>query len=114
MKRNISFSAGPFLLIDKIENKYNLFGILFEALGGKAKHLKESAKLFAYNKLAKSLSINRINEIFEEIGFKKNPSDRGLYRDLSRIGVKAPLILERYQLFLKRNNFISSEQFIDF
>lgn len=119
MKRNISFSAGPFLLIDKIENKYNLFGILFEALGGKAKHLKESAKLFAYNKLAESLSINRIQEVypyelFEEIGFKKNPSDRGLYRDLSRIGIKAPLILERYQLFLKRNNFVSGEQFIDF
>ena len=93
MKRNISFSAGPFLLIDKIENKYNLFGILFEALGGKAKHLKESAKLFAYNKLADSISINRIlelysSELLSEIGFKENISERTLYRNLERIGKK--------------------------
>ena len=90
MKRNISFSAGPFLLIDKIENKYNLFGILFEALGGKAKHLKESAKLFAYNKLAESLSINRIREVypyelFEEIGLRKIQAIEGfteIYQEL--------------------------------
>jgi transposase len=119
MEKNISFSAGPLFLIDKIENKFNLFGILFEGLGGKAKTLKESARLFVYNKLAESTSLNRIKdvypyELFEEIGFNKNISDRSLYRNLERIGNNFKFLMNKYQLFLKRNNLVSDKQFIDF
>ena len=113
MEKNISFSIGPLALMERIENKFNLFGIIFEGLGGKAKNLKKSAKLFIYNKLAESIAICRIKEIypyelFEEIGFIKEPNERAIYRDLARIGKKAQLILEKYQLFLKRNNLVSS------
>ena len=119
MEKNISLSIGPLALMERIENKFNLFGIIFEGLGGKAKNLKKSAKLFIYNKLAESIAICRIKEIypyelFEEIGFIKEPNERAIYRDLARIGKKAQLILEKYQLFLKRNNLVSSEQFMDF
>ncbi|MFH1270574.1 MAG: hypothetical protein ABII03_02975, partial [Nanoarchaeota archaeon] len=74
MKGNVSFSFGPIALINKIDKKFNFFEMIFGGLGGKAKHLKESAKLFSYNKLAESISINRIHdvypyELFEEVGF---------------------------------------------
>lgn len=119
MEKNISFSIGPLALMERIENKFNLFGIIFEGLGGKAKNLKKSAKLFMYNKLAESIAICRLkdvypNELFNEIGFIKEPNERAIYRDLARIGKKAQLILDKYQLFLKRNNLVSSEQFMDF
>lgn len=119
MEKNISFSIGPLALMERIENKFKLFGIIFEGLAGKAKTLQNSAKLLTYNKLAESISICRLKEfypyeLFEEIGFREEPSDRAIYRNLARIGKKAKLILERYQLFLKRNNLASSEQFLDF
>jgi transposase len=119
MEKNISFSIGPLALMERIENKFNLFGILFEGLAGKAKTLNKSAKLFTYNKLAESIAIRRLKEVypselFSEMGFIKEPNERTIYRDLARIGKKAPMILEKYQLFLKRNNLVSSEQFMDF
>ncbi len=119
MEKNISFSIGPLVLMERIENKFKLFGIIFEDLAGKAKNLKNSAKLFTYNKLAKSIAICRLKEIypyelFEEIGFNKEPNERAIYRNLARIGKKAKLILDKYQLFLKRNNLVSSEHFMDF
>jgi len=46
MGENVSFSFGPVALMNKIENKYHFFEIIFRGLGGKAKNLKESAKLF--------------------------------------------------------------------
>src|SRR3989338_8772689 len=119
MGENVSFSFGPVALMNKIENKYHFFEIIFRGLGGKAKNLKESAKLFAYNKLADSISINRIlelysSELLSEIGFKENISERTLYRNLERIGNKYKFLMENYQKFLKMNNLISEKQFIDF
>jgi transposase len=119
MEKNISFSIGPLALMERIENKFKLFEIIFEDLAGKAKNLKKSAKLFTYNKLAESIAICRLKEVypyelFEEIGFKEEPNERAIYRDLARIGKKASLILDKYQLFLKRNALVSSEQFMDF
>jgi transposase len=105
--------------MNKIDKKFNFFEIIFGGLGGKAKNLKESAKLFSYNKLAESISINKIREIypyelFVEIGFKENVSDRTLYRNLERIGNNYKFLMENYQKFLKINNLISEKQFIDF
>jgi transposase len=119
MEKNVSFSAGPLILMERIEEKYNLFGILFEGLGGKAKNLKESAKLLAYNKLADSIAICRIKEIypyelFEDIGFKKNIAERNIYRNLARIGDNFKFIMPRYERFLDKNDLISDKQFMDF
>jgi len=119
MGENVSFSFGPVALMNKIENKYHFFEIIFRGLGGKAKNLKESAKLFAYNKLADSISINRIlelfsSELFSEIGIKGNISERTLYRNLERIGNNYKFLMENYQKFLKANDLISEKQFIDF
>ncbi len=119
MGENVSFSFGPIKLMNKIENKFNFFEIIFRGLGGKAKNLKESAKLFSYNKLAESISINRIlklysSELLSEIGLKGNISERTLYRNLERIGNKYKFLMENYQKFLKMNNLVSEKQFIDF
>lgn len=119
MKENVSFSFGPIALMNKIEKKFNFFEIIFRGLGGKAKYLKESAKLFSYNKLAESVSVNKILELYSfellnEIGFKDEISDRTLYRNLERIGNNYKFLMENYQKFLKMNNLISEKQFIDF
>jgi transposase len=118
MRQNVSFSFGPIALLNNVENKFNFFEILFEGLGGKAKTLKDSAKLFAYNKLAESISINKIQdiypyELFEELGLKEI-SDRTLYRNLERIGDNYKFLIGNYQKFIKMNNLVSEEQFVDF
>ncbi len=119
MNKNVSFSFGPIALMNKIESKYHFFEIIFGGLGGKAKSLPESAKLFSYNKLAESISINKImdiypNELLQEIGFNKTISDRTLYRNLERIGNNYKFVMSNYQKFLKMNGLASNEQFIDF
>ena len=108
MKENVSFSFGPIALMNRIERKFNFFELIFRGLGGKAKYLKESAKLFSYNKLAESVSINQILELYSfellnELGFKKEISDRTLYRNLERIGDNYKFLMENYQKFLKMN-----------
>jgi transposase len=119
MKENVSFSFGPIALMNKIDKKFNFFEIIFRGLGGKAKNLKESAKLFVYNKLADSISINKILELYSfellnEIGFKDEIGDRTLYRNLERIGNNYKFLMENYQKFLKINGLASEKQFIDF
>ena len=119
MKENVSFSFGPIALMNKIDKKFNFFEIIFRGLGGKAKYLTESAKLFVYNKLAESVSINQILELYSfellsQIGFKDEISDRTLYRNLERIGNNYKFLMENYQKFLKMNSLLSEKQFIDF
>lgn len=119
MKENVSFSFGPIALINKIDKKFNFFEIIFGGLGGKAKYLPESAKLFIYNKLADSISINKILELYSfellnDIGFKDEISDRTLYRNLERIGNNYKFLMENYQKFLKMSGLASEKQFIDF
>lgn len=119
MKENVSFSFGPIKLMNNVDKKFNFFENIFRGLGGKAKTLKESAKLFTYNKLADSISISRILELysfelFEELGFKEKVGERTLYRNLERIGNNYKFLMSNYQKFLKINNLISEKQFIDF
>jgi transposase len=118
MRENVSFSFGPLALLNNIENKFNFFEILFEGLGGKAKTLKDSAKLFTYNKLAESISINKIHdvypyELFEELGLNEI-SDRTLYRNLERIGDNYKFLIGKYQKFIRMKSLVSEEQFVDF
>lgn len=117
--KNVTFSIGSVAIIDKANVSFNFFDFLFNGIGGKVKNLKECAKLFVYNKLASSVSVNQIGEIypfelFEQLGFAEKPSERSLYRNLERIGDNHKFIMEKYQKLLQKHDLISKEQFIDF
>lgn len=119
MKQNVTFSIGNVAVIDKVNEKYQLFSKLFDNLGTKARNIKNSAKLFCYNRLGDCIAINQLNEIypeelFNQLGFKDVPAERSLYRDLDRIGQRAPFLLERYQEIIKVNGLVSEKQFMDF
>ena len=119
MKLNTSFSIGNIILINKVNAHFNFFDFIFQGLQGKAKHLKESAKAFIYNRLGKCVSINRLTEMypkesFEYLGFKETPKERTVYRDLERIGNKSRFIIERYQQLIRKHNLVSEKQFLDF
>ncbi len=119
MRTNVNFSIGSIALIDKINAKFGFFSHLFSGIALKAKNLKESAQLFAYNKLGKCVSINRLTsvypiEVFEHLGFKEAPKERTLYRNLERIGLNHKFIINRYQQLIQKNGLVSKEQFPDF
>ena len=119
MRNNVNFAIGNIALMDKVDHKYNLFGQLFSSIAIKAKNLKESAKLFAYNKLGKCVSINRLTsvypeEVFEHLGFKDAPKERTLYRNLERIGLHHRFIISKYQQLISKHDLVSKEQFPDF
>jgi len=119
MKNNVTFSIGNIALINKVDEKFGIYGQLFSNLGCKAKNIKQSAKLFSYNRLGDCVSINQLTsvypeELFLELGYKKIPADRSLYRDLDRIGQRVPFFQGKYQEILKKNNLASEKQFIDF
>ncbi len=119
MKNNVTFSIGNVALIDKVDEKFGIYGYLFGSLGTKAKNIKNSAKLLSYNRLSDCVSINQLTsvypeELFMKLGYRKMPADRSLYRDLERIGQRVPFLQGKYQEILKKNNLVSEKQFIDF
>lgn len=118
MRTNTSFDAGSLIIINKVDREFNYFGSIFHGITGKTKHLKESAKTFIYNRLSKCVSLKKINQIypaecFESLGFKETPKDRTLNRDLERIGMKFPFIVENYQQLIKKRGIVTLEQFMD-
>lgn len=119
MKQNVTFSIGNVALIDKINEKYQLFSKLFDNLGTKARNIENSAKLFCYNRLGDCVAVNQLNEIypeelFRQLGFKYVPAERSFYRDLDRIGQRVPFFLGRYQEIIKANGLATEKQFMDF
>lgn len=119
MRSNVTFPIGNIVLIDNINLRYNFFNTIFNGISTKAKNLKESTKLFIYNRLGKSVSVNRLKsvypeELFEQLNFKELPANRTFYRDLERIGNNFQFILENYQTLIKKHNLVSEKQFIDF
>jgi len=116
--KSITFSLGSVAIIDKVNDSYKFFDFLFDGVSGKAKELKEFAKLFVYNKLTNCVAISRIldvypTELLAQLGFKGNVRERSLYRNLERIGDKNAFLIERYQQLLKNNNLITNEQHFD-
>jgi len=88
-------------LADKIDKDYCVFDAMFSGVAGKAKDFKNYAKLLICNRLSEYVSVHRIksvypSEMFEYIGFKDDPKERTINRNLGRIGKKAPFILENY------------------
>jgi len=119
MKNNTSFHVGSLILINKINNKYNLFDNLFTQLKGKTKHLIESVKMFVNNRLDKCMAVSKILDIYPEewfecLGFKEKPKERTMYRDLERIGINYKFVIEKYQQLLKNHNLIDLIQCVDF
>ena len=119
MKKNVAFSIGNVALIDKVNENYNVFDKLFDNIGTKAENIKNSAKLFCYNRLGDCVSINQLTKVYPEelflkLGYKDMPSERTLYRELERIGDRMPFLQERYQDILAKNNLLSDKQFLDF
>jgi transposase len=53
-------------------------------------------------------------ELFKQLGYRKIPADRSIYRDLDRIGQRVPFFLNRYQEIIKTNGLVSEKQFMDF
>ena len=85
----------------------------------KAKNIKQTAKLLSYNRLGDCVSINQLSsiypeELFNNLGYKKMPAERSIYRDLNRIGQRVPFLHERYQEIIKKNGLVSEKQFMDF
>src|SRR3989338_9876260 len=119
MKNNVAVNIGCVALIEKVNDEYQFFPRIFNAVGGKARNLIQSTKLFMYNRLDECLSINQMvsgysSELFELLKFKSVPSDRNLYRNLSRIGKNHPFIIGNYQQFITKENLVADKQFIDF
>src|SRR3990167_7659389 len=119
MKNNVAVSIGSVALIEKVNDEYQFFPRIFNAVGGKARNLIQSTKLFMYNRLDECFSINQMvsgysSELFELLKFKSVPSDRNLYRNLSRIGKNHPFIIGNYQQFITKENLVADKQFMDF
>lgn len=119
MKTNTAVSIGSVALIEKVNDEFSFFKRIFASVGGKARSLIASTKLLIYNRLDECFSINQIlsgysQELFELLKFKKTPSERTLYRDLSRIGKNHTFIIENYQRFIKNEELAADKQFIDF
>ena len=118
MKDNVNFPIGSIALLDKIDDTHRFFSFMFDKIGGNARQFKEFAKLLMCNKLTHDVSINQIpriypEEVFEYLGFKKQPKKRTIYRTIERIGENSQVLLERHQSFLKKHNLISNKQFMD-
>ena len=119
MKTNVAVNIGSLALIEKVDAEYQFFSRIFGNVGGKAKNLVSSTKLFIYNKLGESFSINKIisgysPELFELMKFTKAPKERTLYRNLNRIGKNHTLLLEKYQELICDENLVADKQFMDF
>lgn len=119
MRNNTSFNVGTLILINKVDKQYNLFEKVFAQLKGKTKHMIESVRMFINNRLDKCVSVSNLTEMypqewFECLGFKENPKERTIYRDLERIGLKYKFIIEKTQQLLKLHNLIDKIQFADF
>lgn len=53
-------------------------------------------------------------ESMKRLGVRGNVAERTLYRVLERIGRFFPVLLERYQRFIKENDLVDNRQIIDF
>ena len=117
-KESVTYSLGGLALIDLVENNYGFFSRIFGDIEG-PNEFKNIAKFFVYNRLTYSVSVHQMldaysRELMEELGMKKIPSERSIYRSLEKIGRIFPVLLERYQDFLNDHNLGDNEQFIDF
>lgn len=118
-RQNVTFPIGNIAVIDKIDADFDFFNSIFGGLGGRAKTIVPCIKLLMCNKLGNSLAVSRIpslipEEFFTLLGFGESVSDRTLNRTLERIGELSMPILERYQTWITKNDFVDKIQLTDF
>ena len=119
MSNNTTISLGAIVMIRQIENRYGLFHSLFSDTGIKTKQFIPNVKVLVGNKLTHAVSIVQIPQTYplefaRQLGMNEPLKDRTLNRTLERIGKNFPVILERYQQFLKKHDLIDHDQIIDF
>ena len=119
MPKNITFSLGNIALIDKIDSETNFFESVLGNIGGRSRSFIPAVKLLISNKLNQSVSINKLldftpGELLEIFGFEDRISDRSLYRVMERLGENKPVIVERFQHWIKQQNLVDPTQFMDF
>jgi len=119
MSNNTTISLGAIVMIHQIENRYGLFHSLFSDTGIKTKQFIPNVKVLVGNKLTHAVSIVQIPQTYplefaRQLGMNEPLKDRTLNRTLERIGKNFPVILERYQQFLKKHDLIDHDQIIDF
>ena len=119
MTKNVTFSLGNVALIDKIDAQTQFFESILGGIGGRSQTFIPSVKLLISNKLDQSVSVNKIldfapDELLETLGFERKVSDRSLYRTLERLGERQPIILERFQQWVKDRGLVDSVQVMDF
>jgi len=119
MQQNVTFSIGSIGIVDKINGKYGVLDSIFGKGFGRAKNIGEIAKLLITNRLDKSASVNRLQELypeefFRELGFKEIPKERNIYRGIVRIGMRFNALMEKYQSIIKKFDLVSDKQFPDF
>jgi len=119
MKPSVTFPLGNIALIDKADSQTSFFKTVFSNIGGKARDFIPAIKLLMVNKLGRSASIHKLldfapPDMLSLLGFEDQTSDRTLNRTLERLGERSPLILEKYQAWLKSNNLIDKIQNMDF
>ena len=118
-KNNVTIPLGSIVMTKKVENHFGLFQHLFGGLDGKAKDFIPQTKILTCNKLTHSVSINQINntyplEFMQQLGMKKSPHEKAMYRTLERVGKSLPIVLSRYQKLIKKHDLVDNEQIIDF
>ena len=119
MPKNITFSLGNIALIDKIDSETDFFESVLGNIGGRSRSFIPAVKLLISNKLNQSVSINKLldftpDELLKLFGFEDRISDRSLYRVLERVGENQPVIVERFQHWIKQQNLVDPTQFMDF
>ncbi|MGI0141387.1 MAG: hypothetical protein ACREBF_01910, partial [Candidatus Micrarchaeales archaeon] len=103
--KNITTPLGGICIVDKIENDFGLISKLFEGI--MSNEYMGRAKLLLNNRLTYTTSVRQILPLANEetislFGIKK-VSERSLYRTVDKIGMLSPIILGRYQKFIKEN-----------
>ena len=117
--KNISYPLGGVAVIEKAEKTFGLFSKIFGGIGGNMKNFIPLVKVHVNNKLTHSVSTHQIletypQELMEKLGVKGKVAERNLYRVLAKIGKLFPIVLDRYQQFIKENGLADSNQIIDF
>lgn len=119
MKSNISIPLGSIVMMKKVEKHYALFNSLFKGIKGKTTSFIPLTKVLACNKLTHSVSVHQINktyplEFMQQLGLNDKTGERTIYRSLERIGRYFPVVVDRYQCFIKYHDLVDKKQIIDF
>ena len=113
--KNTTTPLGGICVIDKVENDFGMVSSVFDGIMGPA--YIGRLKLLLNNRLTYATSVHQILPTVSEetcalLG-AKDVAERSLYRTVEKVGLLAPLIVERYQDFVKAKDLADKDQNID-